>query len=298
MEKEQIIKAFYDNDLQFFQQALKSGLHPSYPIFEDNNLFMMAVISGWYKLVKLFLEHQMSTSRQPTNPFTCLRLTNQQDDMGRTPLMHAIKNNHFSLVCLLIKFGANVNQESMYKYSAIHYAVQKHYQIVQVLLGINCSFRENKLIPFAKEIAEINAYRPCFSANPNLRIYDGKTALHLAVKNGQRRVVQLLLESNSQIDAQDQYGNTPLMIAVEKGYQKVVRMLLEQGANPHIKNKKHESAQDMISINDGYKRIMRMFRHLERIRKNYLMRLNSRLRKMGYFSLIPPDIIGMIAKLL
>ena len=54
---------------------------------------------------------------------------------------------------------------------------------------------------------------------------DGSTALHLAAQEGHLRVIQLLLESCSDIDRTTQSGKTALDVALERGHGEVVGFL-------------------------------------------------------------------------
>lgn len=67
----------------------------------------------------------------------------------------------------------------------------------------------------------------------------GCTALHLAAKNGQHRVVQILLQHNADVDLPNSSGWTPLHLAALNGYDTVVRILLQQGADPNARAEQH-----------------------------------------------------------
>lgn len=54
--------------------------------------------------------------------------------------------------------------------------------------------------------------------------------IHEAAGNGNKEVLQLLLENKADIESRDDYySKTPLIYAAQKGHKEVVQMLLEKG---------------------------------------------------------------------
>ncbi|MDR0418363.1 MAG: ankyrin repeat domain-containing protein, partial [Puniceicoccales bacterium] len=74
---------------------------------------------------------------------------------------------------------------------------------------------------------------------------DGKTALMLAMENGNISIVNALIakadSSNQLLDMRDNKGKTALMYAVEKGWTDGVKALLEAGASPIALDNTNES---------------------------------------------------------
>lgn len=64
----------------------------------------------------------------------------------------------------------------------------------------------------------------------------GWTALHYAAAAGSTEITSILLEHHAYIDAEAPSGMTPLMIAAREGQEKVVELLLEQGADATLKD--------------------------------------------------------------
>lgn len=70
-------------------------------------------------------------------------------------------------------------------------------------------------------------------ADPDQTFFSGETALHLAVEQGNSRLVELLLAYGADVNVQERRdGFTPLMYAAIKDDQKMMRFLVSHGADP------------------------------------------------------------------
>ncbi len=74
------------------------------------------------------------------------------------------------------------------------------------------------------------------NANPNVKGYNGVTALINATQHHQVDTVRLLLEHNANPDIQDNDGDAALIVAACCGYGDTERVLLEHGAKPDIQD--------------------------------------------------------------
>lgn len=64
----------------------------------------------------------------------------------------------------------------------------------------------------------------------------GLTALHVAIKMGDLKISQLLLDNGADINAQDFQGNTPLILAVKKKNIELVTFVILHGADVNLAN--------------------------------------------------------------
>jgi ankyrin repeat protein len=71
---------------------------------------------------------------------------------------------------------------------------------------------------------------------------DGTTALHWAVRNDDRVIVDLLLRAGAQVNASNRYGVTPLALAALNGNVGIVTALLNAGANPNARLAENQTA--------------------------------------------------------
>lgn len=68
---------------------------------------------------------------------------------------------------------------------------------------------------------------------PNLDFQDssGDTALHIAVRKGEQKIVELFIEKRADVNVVDKDGRTPLHFAANEGKLDVVKLLIEKGAD-------------------------------------------------------------------
>lgn len=107
---------------------------------------------------------------------------NQQDSDGRTPLLHAVMQNHESVVRLLLAQGAKIGILDCDGRSGIHWAVlRRNLPILQILLKHR------------------DQYEPMIAID----LYDntGWTALHMAVVRGFEPAMLMLMQLGADINA-------------------------------------------------------------------------------------------------
>ena len=66
-------------------------------------------------------------------------------------------------------------------------------------------------------------------ADPDVGNFSGRTALHLAARDGRAEHVRLLLAAGASVNVRDERGDTPLQYAHNAGHKIVERMLRNAG---------------------------------------------------------------------
>ncbi|KAF0684812.1 hypothetical protein As57867_023162, partial [Aphanomyces stellatus] len=167
---------------------------------------------------------------------------NAKDENRNTPLMLAAWKGRLEIVQLLlerpdihdINLGGNLGR------SALHEScMEGHESVVTFLLAQSgCDINANDgelstplMLAAWKgrlEIVQLLLERPDLH-DINLGGNLGRSALHLACKEGHESVVTFLLaQSGCDINAKDENRNTPLMLAAWKGRLEIVQLLLER----------------------------------------------------------------------
>jgi len=137
---------------------------------------------------------------------------------GRTPLILAAANGHFSIVNLLVSRGASVNQLDNTGHTALHWAAMRgRNDVASVLLRAG---------------AEINP-----------KNNDGVTPLLYAVGTGNRIMTDLLLDYDADHETETKKNNmTPLLLAIEHADIEILNRLVESGVNINRRNKDGQSS--------------------------------------------------------
>ena len=218
----------------------------------DNwTLLHMAAYKGLFEVSQILLERYETIK-------ACL---NMQNKKGRTALHLASRYHHFSIVRLLLKFGADVQVQDHYNMTPLHLAILgtldpiedgRTSAITQLLVAHGASvdiWNKSNWTPlhFAslREVPSTMASLLKFGADVDSRNDDNMTPLHLLLKNqwpskGEDRMVscaRLLLEHGASVHAQNKTGQTALHIASQSHITQIVPLLLlKLGADVNAKD--------------------------------------------------------------
>lgn len=153
--------------------------------------------------------------------------------LGVATLYQSCEEGNIALVKLRLKAGEDVNQrvrvEGAEWTPLMRASCEGNVELVELLLE--------------------------FSAEPNLQVNSGLTALMLACKRGQSHVVGLLNEYGAQVDLTDEDGWSALMYASQNGHTDVVRLLYEYGARVDMQDSDGWTALMLASLN-GYREVV------------------------------------------
>jgi hypothetical protein len=124
-----------------------------------------------------------------------------------------------------------------------------------------------EMLAFAIEMGHDSLARAFIdqAANVDKKRFSEKTALHHAVCQGHREIIQLLIfDKSADVNATDREGATPLHTATERGFEDIVHLLLQNGADMAAKTWKGDTPLD-LALRSGIKReqISKLLRRYE-----------------------------------
>lgn len=183
-------------------------------------------------------------------------------------IVFAAHRNHDICIRSLLMNGHDVNIHDHYGFHGLH--VAKNLSCLKRLLEVNC--------------------------DPNvLGLYD-MTPLHSAVSHP-KNIIELL-KFGANIKNIDYFGNTALHDAVKVGCIESVNILLEAGSNINIKNVNGYTPY-ALGIDSNIERRVKCTELIKKHRINsvYLLLLLGHLEEEHALSLLPKEILWVIAKL-
>lgn len=149
----------------------------------------------------------------------------------RTGLNWAIENKRKTLLKLLLENGANTEARiNDNEQTVLHLAAEGGDEAAARLLlhkGAHLRIQKDVMQPLPWEIKNLCADVSSVDCH-------GYMPLHLTARAGHVKLVELLLDSDANINAQNSV--TPLYLAAKHDKESVVALLLKRGADPNLKN--------------------------------------------------------------
>jgi len=175
-------------------------------------------------------------------------------DGGATPIQLAAREKRIAVVRALAAAGASLNELealsleerlTLYRASSLMIAIpieevgDQYERIAEILqaAGTATAGRLELDLIWAVQSEEIDEARSLLAAgaDPDARRFDGATALMLAVRDGRRDFVRLLIDAGCQVDARQWIARGPRAIdaAATARDQTTYQMLIAAGGSRH-----------------------------------------------------------------
>ena len=265
---------------------ITAGANLSAEDSEGKNILMYAAENDFDKLLKTLLDKGFDRNRRSKKGKTALdyaikarvkktyRILSRLENMPRE-FIDAVNKGDTSKIRTLLKEGAKPEMKDTGGKPAVLIAIENGSDaIVRLFLenGLDTDiklFKNKKLTLFvyamhnAKYKCALEILKAGGSSDFNHRYKDGKTALMLAIDNGNAALINLLIEKNFDPDRTDQFGNTALMYAAEKNMYSVADKLLQKGGDPTIRQVDGKTAAE-IAEKKGNIRIKNLLKKAEK----------------------------------
>ncbi|MDR2807021.1 MAG: ankyrin repeat domain-containing protein [Puniceicoccales bacterium] len=220
-------------DLSKIEKLIKAGVNINAQDKDGDTPLHWAVMKKNSEAVKLLLE-------QPGINI------NAQDKDGDTPLHLAVKNKDSETVKPLLAHGASVKIPNKDSYTVLELAqlnAEKVPPEIQQLVKnhiVQC--QTNVLFNLLKkELPSVDKVKKLINKGVNINVKDnaGNTLLHVAMLQGNPKIVKLLLKQPGiDVNAQNKNRNTPLHLAAKSNNEKIVELLLSKsGIDINAQNK-------------------------------------------------------------
>ncbi|KAI0161909.1 ankyrin repeat-containing domain protein [Hypoxylon sp. FL1284] len=156
-----------------------------------------------------------------------IHVRNPSRDQDEPVLVTAAREGTVGIVRVLMKHGADVNEQAKDGWTALHAAARRGaLDIIQALL-----FE--------------------FSADPSVPLVNGSIPIHTAASWGYAGCIELLVQGGSDVNARSKNGRTPLhwAAAAEDQAEKAIEWLLEHGADDMLEEYgTNMTARDFVEL--------------------------------------------------
>lgn len=189
---------------------------------------------------------------------------NEQDNNSQAPLYVIVAGSgDTAIVSLLLSSGADINDDDVFGYTALHSAAATGNLAVTTLLtekGADLSLRDkkgNSALAWAAQYGKADVVKYLIQKlaaqgnESSITAVDirGRTALHRAAAKGHVDIVAMLLAAENTDSALITHDNipraTPLHAAAYQGHEMVVKILLKNGGDVKAQNRLGETPIDL-----------------------------------------------------
>ncbi len=184
----------------------------------------------------------------------------RMSDLDQT-LLTAVMDNNSTMAKEAIQEGARINIiDSRNDYSLLHYAINHPFLFKRLIdYGANLINLKAKPHGYAPLHLAVKNNNPTVidlllkaKADPNIQNHQGATPLYLAVGNNNPVAADLLLKAKADPNIQNHRGRTPLHLAAGNNSRKAADLLLKAGADPNIQTRWLGSTPLYLAVRKNY----------------------------------------------
>lgn len=260
-ESTALMLAAQNGHIEIVKKLFKAGASEEYAKKKNGvGLLMMAALRGHKDLVAFLLEregiknqindkdihginalmfstiHGGDTLEIMLRSNEVIKHINEIDKTGASALIHAVKNNNFRAVQLLISHEADPRVKDIHGVNALMFSTLARDDILEMLLNSN----------------EIKQYI-------NERDHTGSTALMHAVKSKNLHAVQLLLSHGADPKIKTNNGNDSLIISLLNKSTEITKALVKSNADINVFYCQKQFTPVMIAAMNGDVDLVKFF---------------------------------------
>lgn len=202
-------------------------------------------------------------------------------------LLKACSNNYVSELKRLIVNGADVNDEVILGYSALHRGCKYgHTDIVEILLKCGANFNKRTHFEEKTPLDEAFKYGRAniieilirYGVNVKARGKYRNSVFHQSIRSfsyGHVKSVKLLMDAGVDINVKNDGGITPLMYQSHSAYRdrNMIDLFIDLGADVNIKSKCGKTAMD-YAVDEGHIDIIDLLDNKQLKNKQLFMQLD------------------------
>lgn len=278
-----LINAVISDKPRMVHMLVKNGAKVNLKDREGNSPLLISVARGNLSLVKLFLNNDAAINTADINGNTPLNIAmyknfedivtfliskganvNNANKKGETPLIIASRKGNLMLVKLFLKEGAEIDHADRENLTSLIHAKRENRRIVVMHLlqnGAGLDKREEKDEMMA--YGTLNSYHDVVqnligrNVSVNRRFSDGLFPLYYAARNGDNKMMDILIKAGADLEARDRNSMTVLLYAASKREEHVVVTLVELGANVNVTDKQNNTPL-IISAGRGFAKAVKV----------------------------------------
>lgn len=172
-------------------------------------------------------------------------LVNLEDERGQKPIHHAVRTGSLETFNLIMSNGGKVSEENSFGWQPLHIATAYgHLSLVEGLLQYGAKVEEKLGSSSIKKDQTHKIVEEGYWAEARWP-YPGSRALHLACEYGHEEIANLLISRGAKLESSCDEGWQPLHHAAFFGSSSLVEILLQGGASPHATTNEGKTAASL-----------------------------------------------------
>ncbi|XP_029640464.2 protein fem-1 homolog C-like [Octopus sinensis] len=202
----------------------------------------------------------------------------QRGKYGRikcTPLWIAIRRSHFSIVIMLVDYGADVNTHANGGRSALSIGC-KNVKIANFLLRRGADVNsidelDRSCLMYSSYHLNMCCLLLSYGANISQTDMSSRSSLHFAVKRGHLKIVELFVVNGADLHLEDVQGNTPLQLASLKCRMAITEYLIQTNdySPEHVACAYELLGSQLLIVRHNYQRAIDFWSKALQLRQSY-----------------------------